>query len=178
TLTPVYPTTEGISQTILRQLTEQALVLLKHRPLPELLPSQWLPNAVSLIDALQFLHRPSTQHYDTALELGNHPAQQQLIIEELLAHHISMLQARQSASQFHAPALPAGKLLQHFIQQLPFPLTGAQQHVIDEIKQDLVKPQPMMRLVQGDVRSGKTVVADISARIVSDNQQQETEMDH
>ena len=164
TLTPIYPTTEGVKQASWIKLTEQALIMLDNGGLPELLPANLQPNNISLRDALHTLHRPSSSVSPYELEQGQHPAQQRLIQEELLAHNLSMLQLRQRSNQDAAVAMPtSGQLLQPFLAHLPFSPTGAQQRVVAEINQDLQQPTPMMRLVQGDVGSGKTLVAALAA---------------
>ncbi|MGI2172958.1 ATP-dependent DNA helicase RecG [Shewanella ulleungensis] len=164
TLTPIYPTTEGVKQASWIKLTEQALIMLDNGGLPELLPANLQPNNISLRDALHTLHRPSSSVSPYELEQGQHPAQQRLIQEELLAHNLSMLQLRQRSNQDAAIAMPTtGQLMQPFLAQLPFSPTGAQQRVVAEINQDLQYPRPMMRLVQGDVGSGKTLVAALAA---------------
>lgn len=165
-LTPVYPTTEGINQTRLRSLTDGALEYLAKGSLTELIPEhlrqQWrLP---SLNEAIRYLHRPPVDADQDQLLDGYHPAQRRLAFEELLAHHLSLIKLRQRARQSGAPALLASRQYQDvFLQQLPFPLTGAQQRVSQEISADLSQPYPMLRLVQGDVGSGKTVVAALAA---------------
>lgn len=164
TLTPIYPTTEGVKQASWIKLTEQALIMLDNGGLPELLPANLQPNNISLRDALHTLHRPSSSVSPYELEQGQHPAQQRLIQEELLAHNLSMLQLRQRSNQDAAIPMPTtGQLMQPFLAQLPFSPTGAQQRVVAEINQDLQYPRPMMRLVQGDVGSGKTLVAALAA---------------
>lgn len=161
-LTPIYPTTEGLHQGRLRALTDQALNYLKEGGLQELVPDQlrqgW--QFPSLNDAVAYLHRPPVDVDQHLLLDGMHPAQRRLAFEELLAHHLSLLKLRQKARQKGAPELPGtGLLKQAFLDQLPFPLTGAQQRVGNEIATDLAQAYPMLRLVQGDVGSGKTVVA-------------------
>jgi len=164
TLTPIYPTTEGVKQASWLKLTEQALTMLDQGGLPELLPNGLQPNNISLRDALHILHRPHSSVSPFELEQGQHPAQQRLIQEELLAHNLSMLQLRQRSNQDAAVPMPAtGQLSTPFLTQLPFKPTGAQQRVVAEISQDLQHPTPMMRLVQGDVGSGKTLVAALAA---------------
>lgn len=164
TLTPIYPTTEGLKQTSWMKLTEQALALLDDGGLTELLPAQLQPNHLSLKQALQTLHRPSAEISQYDLELGQHPAQQRLVQEELLAHNLSMLRLRQRSNLDAAVAMPTtGQLITRFLALLPFSPTGAQQRVVAEIGNDLDKPHPMMRLVQGDVGSGKTLVAALAA---------------
>ncbi|QYJ85880.1 ATP-dependent DNA helicase RecG [Shewanella mesophila] len=164
TLTPIYPTTEGLKQASWIKLTEQALALLAHGGLKELLPPQLQPNQMSLIDALQLLHRPPIGVALYELEQGTHPAQQRLIQEELLAHNLSMLKLRQRSNHDAAVSMTAtGQLLTPFLASLPFKPTGAQQRVVADITADLALSHPMMRLVQGDVGSGKTLVAALAA---------------
>lgn len=164
TLTPIYPTTEGLKQASWLKLTDQALALLENGGLTELLPAQLQPNNISLKQALQMLHRPPAGISLLDLELGHHPAQQRLVQEELLAHNLSMLRLRQRSNLDTAVSMPvSGQLLNPFLAALPFKPTRAQQRVVVDIGQDLEKPHPMMRLVQGDVGSGKTLVAAMAA---------------
>lgn len=163
-LTAVYPATEGISHQRLRTIAVQALGLMKQQQLTELLPEQL--NQSSLTEAIEFIHEPPKTAPVDQLANGDHPAQQRLAFEELLAHHLSLLQLRQNIQQQGAPALQSDfdkKLRTAFLSSLAFKLTDAQQRVSDEIKADLEKPIPMLRLVQGDVGSGKTVVAALAA---------------
>lgn len=163
-LTPVYPTTEGIRQTTLRKLTDQALTLLKTSPVNELLPKELGLNLLTLPQALQELHRPTPDTQLITLEQGRHPAQLRLIVEELLAHNLSMLAIRANAQRYQALSLSSNdQLKQRFLAVLPFKPTSAQQRVVGEIEQDMAQPFPMMRLVQGDVGSGKTLVAALAA---------------
>lgn len=163
-LTPVYPTTDGLRQLTLRNLTEQALDLLEKSAINELLPDGLYSNQLTLRQALTIIHRPPLTIDLNAFDQGKHPAQQRLIIEELLAQNLSMLSARKKHQQDVAISLPkAQKLKQQLLAQLPFSLTKAQQRVIDEIENDLQNHHPMMRLVQGDVGSGKTLVAAFAA---------------
>ncbi|MFP1962864.1 ATP-dependent DNA helicase RecG [Lonsdalea quercina] len=164
TLTPVYPTTDGIRQATLRKLTDQALKLLDRHPIDELLPQDLNHTMISLTEALHTLHRPPPDMQLSELEQGKHPAQQRLIMEELLAHNLSMLAARAGAQRHLALALPPSDALkQQLLAALPFSPTRAQERVVAEIEQDLNHPYPMMRLVQGDVGSGKTLVAALAA---------------
>ncbi|MFP1763932.1 ATP-dependent DNA helicase RecG [Lonsdalea quercina] len=164
TLTPVYPTTDGIRQATLRKLTDQALKLLDRHPIDELLPQELNHTMISLTEALHTLHRPPPDMQLSELEQGKHPAQQRLIMEELLAHNLSMLAARAGAQRHLALALPPRDTLkQQLLAALPFSPTRAQERVVAEIEQDLNHPYPMMRLVQGDVGSGKTLVAALAA---------------
>ena len=164
TLTPVYPTTEGIRQATLRNLTDQALTLLESCPIAELLPSELSGGLMSLPDALRTLHRPPPDLLLSELETGRHPAQKRLILEELLAHNLSMLAVRAGAQRHHALPMPAKhNLVDQLLAALPFSPTGAQKRVVEEIERDLANDFPMMRLVQGDVGSGKTLVAALAA---------------
>lgn len=163
-LTPVYPTTEGLKQASWRQLTSQALVELQRCDPEEWLAPVLAPQAWSLSQALMYLHRPPADASLQWLESGQHPAQQRLIFEELVAQQLSMLQLR---SQSQAQQARSYQRDQQFTPQLlallPFKPTGAQQRVLAEIDTDLAKTEPMLRLVQGDVGSGKTLVAVLSA---------------
>ncbi|WP_213611229.1 ATP-dependent DNA helicase RecG [Pseudoalteromonas sp.] len=164
TLTPVYSTTEGLKQLSIRALSEQAIELLKKYSVEELLPQQWQPSQLALSDALLLLHRPPNDVDIIALEQGAHPAQQRLVFEELLAQNLSLLKVREQGQQVKAIALePTNPLEAQFLAQLPFAPTNAQSRVVSEIKTDMQHAYPMMRLVQGDVGSGKTLVAALSA---------------
>lgn len=164
-LTPIYPTTKGLQQTTLRKLTYQALDLLQQEAedielLPEELLQQFqLPN---LAAALLYVHRPPPQAPTDELQSGHHATQQRLAFEELIAHQLGLQQLRGQIKKQAAPMLltvSERNLQETLIKQLPFQLTAAQQRVIDEINQDVAAGAPMLRLVQGDVGSGKTVVA-------------------
>ncbi len=163
TLTPIYPATEGVSQLMLRKLTDQALMMLQNGgALQEILPQIILDKLTfpSLKDALQFVHRPPPNAPIDMLIEGQHVTQKRLVFEELLAHRISLLHLKKSFQIQKAIALnKRGKLIKNFLTTLPFQLTSAQKNVAKEIYQDLANPYPMLRLMQGDVGSGKTVVA-------------------
>ncbi|MDU7100003.1 MAG: DEAD/DEAH box helicase, partial [Enterobacter sp.] len=164
TLTPVYPTTEGIKQATLRKLTDQALELLDTCAITELLPPELAQGMMSLPEALRTLHRPPPTLQLSDLESGKHPAQRRLILEELLAHNLSMLALRAGAQRFHAQPLSQNDALKDkLLASLPFKPTGAQARVTAEIERDMALDVPMMRLVQGDVGSGKTLVAALAA---------------
>lgn len=168
TLTPVYPATEGISQSRLRSMINQALELLAADTfqLRELLPASWLQEwqLPSLTQALQYLHQPPTEANLEQLEAGQHPCQRRLILEELLAHQLSMHRARLKVKQENAAQIQfMGPSQQKVIDSLPFTPTDAQKRVVEEIQFDLNQPHPMLRLVQGDVGSGKTLVAALAA---------------
>ncbi|MFM5707455.1 ATP-dependent DNA helicase RecG [Aeromonas veronii] len=163
-LTPVYPTTEGLRQLTLRNLTDQALAQLDLYGVEELLPAGLYPHQIELAAALKLLHRPPPSVALPLLESGQHPAQQRLVLEELLAHNLSVLKVRAQAQTQLARALkPAPALVEKLLGALPFKPTGAQNRVVTEISKDLQQSHPMMRLVQGDVGSGKTLVAALAA---------------
>ncbi len=160
TLTPVYPTTEGLRQITLRSLTDQALELLAKSAVKELLPAGLYDHQTTLGEALHTIHRPPPSIDLEQFDQGQHPAQLRLIIEELLAQNLSMLAVRSQGQQDLAQALPVSQNLKpKLLAQLPFSPTKAQDRVVREVEQDLQKNHPMMRLVQGDVGSGKTLVA-------------------
>lgn len=173
TLTPVYPTTEGVRQATLRKLTDQALEVLETCPVAELLPPELSQGLMSLPQAIRTLHRPPPSLQLADLESGEHPAQRRLILEELLAHNLSMLALRAGAQRYRALALDArDKLKSQFLSSLPFKPTAAQNRVVAEIEHDMALDIPMMRLVQGDVGSGKTLVAALVAlRAIAHGQQ-------
>jgi len=168
-LTPVYPATGGVHQLTLRAVTEQALQYLDGRAgheLVDLLPLALVSKfkMTSLPAALRYVHRPPPDADLALLASGRHPAQQRLAFEELLAHHLSLRRLRERAQRVAAPPLSGGDALaRRFIAALPFALTAAQSRVIGEIRADLAGSHPMARLVQGDVGSGKTVVAACAA---------------
>lgn len=166
-LTAVYPATEGISQQRLRSIASQAFGLMKQHSLTELLPKELQQS--SLTEAIEFIHQPPKTAAVDQLANGDHPTQQRLAFEELLAHHLSLLQLRKNIQEHGAPALKCNKngddekMRTQFLNALAFQLTDAQLRVSREILNDLLKPVPMLRLVQGDVGSGKTVVAALAA---------------
>ncbi|OOF88941.1 ATP-dependent DNA helicase RecG [Rodentibacter ratti] len=173
TLTPIYSTTEGLKQNTLRKLVEQALNLLDKVQIAEILPNEFNPHQFNLKDALHLLHRPPPDISLEALEKGQHPAQQRLIFEELLAHNLAMQKVRLGSQQFLSlPLHYQTDLKQRFLMSLPFKPTHAQTRVIADVEQDLAKDYPMMRLVQGDVGSGKTLVAALAALVAIDNGKQ------
>ena len=166
TLTPIYPTTEGLTQQRLRQLSEQALARLGPHSLPDWLPAELAREheLAPLDQALRYLHRPPPDADLDELAEGRHWAQHRLAFEELLTHQLSMQRLRDSLRNQHAPALPkAERLPSQYLANLGFAPTGAQQRVGAEIAYDLSQHEPMLRLVQGDVGAGKTVVAALAA---------------
>ncbi|MEN5108990.1 ATP-dependent DNA helicase RecG [Pseudomonas sp. TWI672] len=166
TLTPIYPSTEGLTQQRLRLLCQQSLDMLGPRSLPD-----WLPDELArdyhlapLDDAIRYLHNPPADADLDELAEGQHWAQHRLAFEELLTHQLSQQRLRESLRSLRAPVLPKAKRLQvQYLANLGFKPTGAQQRVADEIAYDLSQAEPMMRLVQGDVGAGKTVVAALAA---------------
>lgn len=175
-LTPIYHTTEGLGQKTIRQLINQALGMLKNPCfLEELLPLKIRQHyqLCELQQAIHFIHHPPP---DTQLELlleGTHPMLKRLIFEELIAHQLAMRRIRNQLKSLGAPQLKQqSSLISDFVKQLPFTLTQAQQRVINEIYQDLSLPQPMLRLVQGDVGCGKTIVALLAMLVAVDNDYQ------
>ncbi len=164
-LTPIYPATEGVQQGRLRNLTDQALRAMNEAPPAELLPNDVTTSLgmPSLAAAIRYLHRPPPDADIQQLLDGRHPCQQRLAFEELLAHYLSLRNLRALAETDSAMALTGGQeTTARFINDLPFELTGAQKRVVGEILDDLEQAHPMMRLIQGDVGSGKTVVAAIA----------------
>jgi len=165
-LTPVYPATEGVQQGRLRILTALALAEVERSSVRD-----WLPPALladlglpPLGAALGYVHRPPPGADLAPLAAGRHPAQRRLAFEELLAHQLSLRQLREEIRADAAwPLTPPGALARRFRAGLPFELTGAQQRVLAEVTADLAAASPMLRLVQGDVGSGKTVVAALAA---------------
>ncbi len=167
-LTPVYPTTEGIHQNRIRKLVQQALQMLaRTEKLPELLPARFLRDfgGIDLAESVRRLHEPPPDlQLDLAGRTDNSPARCRLAFEELLAHRLCMRRLKLDASALQSPRLGGRQaLLKRFVDSLPFKLTEAQRKVYREIREDLASQAPMMRLVQGDVGSGKTVVAALAA---------------
>jgi ATP-dependent DNA helicase RecG len=165
-LTPIYPTTDGLGQKRLAGVIARALERLPDAAALELIPDALREplQLASLREALLVVHRPPADADIAALLLGRHPAQQRLAFEELLSHHLSLKRLRAQVRTHAAPALRGdGRLRSALRARLPFALTGAQQRVLAEIEGDLAQSAPMLRLVQGDVGSGKTVVAVLAA---------------
>ncbi|MDX1796511.1 MAG: ATP-dependent DNA helicase RecG, partial [Hydrogenovibrio sp.] len=165
TLTPVYPTTEGLGQTSILKLIKQAMTLLKQYPLDEILPESLLRSLElpPINQALLTLHQPQAEDNLIQIQQFEHPAQKRLIFEELLTSQLGLQLIRQTEKQFSAPVFPPSQMANALLASLPFELTGAQKRVLAEIQQDLNLPHPMQRLVQGDVGSGKTVIAALAA---------------
>jgi len=165
-LTPVYPATEGVQQGRLRVLTALALKEAAAHSVRDWLPPELLQDLrlPPLDAALEYVHRPPPDAPLDLLAAGRHPAQRRLAFEELLAHHLSLRQLRRELQRDPAwPLAGAGELERRLLESLPFSLTGAQQRVLAEVRADLAQAHPMLRLVQGDVGSGKTVIAALAA---------------
>lgn len=167
TLTPIYPLTQGLTQPRLRQLVKIALAGCEQ----ELHQLEWMTdcqldsnNFPNIGYAILLLHNPPPDTSLITLENGEHPALKRLVFDELLAQRLSMQFARQSRNKLQAPAIPIeNNITGQFLTSLPFALTNAQQRVAQEITQDLSQTKPMLRLIQGDVGSGKTVIAALAA---------------
>jgi len=171
-LTPVYPTTEGLHQAGLRKIMRRLLEQLDALGLAETMPEAWLRQHgfPSVSEALRVLHNPHDRSDVDKIHANTHPAQLRFIIEELAAHRISLLMRRQQIAALSCPSVkPNETLQQRFLQLLPFQLTEAQLRVHAELMADFNRGRPMMRLVQGDVGSGKTVVAAMAALPVIDS---------
>lgn len=163
TLTPVYPTVNGLNQITLRKLINQAL---EYIPKDDTLPASLLEelNLPPLLDSLKLLHAPTPEYSIRDLHNGALPAWQRLKFDELLAQQLSMRLSRQKRKNGQAPMIQGNQsLTQSLLTSLPFQLTTAQQRALIEIQQDMAQPNPMHRLLQGDVGSGKTIVAALAA---------------
>lgn len=166
-LTPIYPSTNGLSQNKIRQLIQLAI----HQYQNALQSLEWMDEEAlehhalqSLPDAMTSLHNPPPDSCIHTLENGSHPGLKRLVFDELLAQRVSMQFARQQRSKLRSPIFkPADEQIESLLSILPFSLTAAQMRVHEEITQDLQQNKPMLRLVQGDVGSGKTVIAALAA---------------
>lgn len=168
TLTPVYPTTEGLGQPRIRALVEQVLKNMNDgEAIPELLGNR---ADININQAISYVHSPPADADVSALMDMSHPMQQRLAFEELLAQQVSFRFMREYISSFESPPLPAPR--EQYVQLIDsfgFKLTGAQQRVADEVKEDLMSSTPTLRLIQGDVGSGKTVIAALAATHASES---------
>jgi ATP-dependent DNA helicase RecG len=164
-LTPVYPTTAGLAQDALRKMVHRALAS-DPALLGETLPP-WTREPRQLwgfSQAVRYLHEPPTDAAQAALDARTHPAWTRLKFDELLAQQLSLKMLRRARARRKAPRLPGDTSLTRTLRErLPFALTRAQQRVIAEIRRDLGRGEPMQRLLQGDVGSGKTIVAALAA---------------
>jgi len=173
-LDPVYPAIDGVGPQVLRRLVGQALDRLPDAASLELLPDDALATLAlpTLRDALLYVHRPPADADMGLLVSGRHPAQRRLVFEEMLAHHLSLRRQRIALQAHRAPPLKPGACADALRAALPFALTGAQARVLREVSKDLARRKPMLRLVQGDVGSGKTVVAALAAAAAIDGGRQ------
>ena len=167
TLTPIYPTTEGLLQPRLRSIIAQAVDLVVGKDsIEDYLPEDLVKRLglVSLADAILHIHRPPADAFGGWDREAPNPGRDRLAFEELLTHRLSLRRLREDSDNQAAPQFSNNNdLLRGFTAQLPFELTGGQQRAFAEIGEDLQRPTPMLRLLQGDVGSGKTVVAALAA---------------
>jgi len=162
TLTPIYPTTEGLHQLSIKRILQQVIDKLKTDGIAEPLPQAWLDknNFPDFSSAMLCLHSPQDKADSDLIAYNRHPAQHRFIVEELAAHRLALLERRRQIRRRKTPAIVSQQdMLEKLEHSLPFELTGAQRRILDEIMQDFAAGKPMIRLVQGDVGSGKTVVA-------------------
>jgi ATP-dependent DNA helicase RecG len=162
TLTPIYPTTEGLHQLSIKRIVQQVITKLKSDGIAETLPQSWLDQNQfpGFTSAMIDLHSPQSRKDSDLIANNRHPAQHRFVVEELAAHRLALLERRRQLRSRKTPTITIDPdLQQRFLAQLPFELTRAQQRVLAELLQDFVAGKPMIRLVQGDVGSGKTVVA-------------------
>jgi ATP-dependent DNA helicase RecG len=167
TLTPIYPTTEGLMQPRLRSIIGQAVELVVGKDaIEDYLPADLVAkfNLASLTEAIKQIHRPAADAFGGWDRDAPNPGRDRLAFEELLTHRLSLRRLRDDAAAKAAPQFVGeNQLIRGFLSALPFELTGGQQRAFAEISEDLARPTPMLRLLQGDVGSGKTVVAALSA---------------
>ena len=173
TYTPIYSTTYGLSQYVIRKNIQAALLLLKRNPQPEIFPQEIIKSFISIEEALNTIHEPPINADIVKLEECTHPAFQRLIFEELQAYHLSMqIIKKNNQNQQATPLKSTQHYTKPFLAALPFSPTKAQQRVTEDILADMNKAVPMMRLVQGDVGSGKTLVAVLAALCAIENNKQ------
>jgi len=176
TLTPIYPSTEGLTQTRWRKISEQALSMLNEDNLPDYLYKFEEYNfGLTLQQALKLIHRPTPGDNVELLVNKKHPAQLRLAFEELLSHHLSLKMKRETLKKLKAPLFDISNSttsINQFITNLGFQLTAAQKRVMEEILGEFQHPHPMLRLVQGDVGCGKTVIAAICTIVAHCNHYQ------
>ena len=166
TLTPIYPGTEGLTQGRVRALINEALREVSRESVRDWVPPQVIDplGLPALKDALDYVHNPPREAQLEEMAAGQHPAQRRLAFEELLAHHLSLkLLKNSSRTEPATPLEDTEHLSKRFIESLPFPLTGAQSRTLREVEADLLRDQPAVRLIQGDVGCGKTIVAAAAA---------------
>ncbi len=163
--TPFYRSTEGLHQLQLRRLIGRALERAQlSGGLAELLPEDALPSPrISLTDALATIHQPPREFDSLSLIEGENPASERLALEEMATHRLGLVRQRRDSDRHATAAIARGRLGNQLLQSLPFAATGAQSRVLEEIYADLASSRPMRRLLQGDVGSGKTLVAALAA---------------
>ena len=162
TLTPIYPTTEGLHQLSIKRILGQVLDKLEGESIAETLPQNWLDKHgfPDMTSAMIGLHRPQGKSESEKISRFEHPAQRRFAVEELTAHRLALLERRRQIRARKTPQIKdSDRLQRQLLEALPFDLTRAQLRVLDELRQDFAAGKPMIRLVQGDVGSGKTVVA-------------------
>ncbi|MFT5740767.1 MAG: ATP-dependent DNA helicase RecG, partial [Gammaproteobacteria bacterium] len=172
TLTPIYPTTEGLHQQSISRIIQQAIANLESDGIDETLPQSWLAqnNFPDFASAMLDLHRPGDKQASDLIAQNRHPAQHRFVVEELAAHRLALFERREQIRSRKSPFIKVSdSLQQRLTSALEFELTGAQNRVLAELMQDFKSGQPMTRLVQGDVGSGKTVVAALAALPVADS---------
>jgi ATP-dependent DNA helicase RecG len=164
TLTPIYASTEGLQQQRLRRLVEQALSMLAKEPLADHLAARLPPGWPTINEAIRFLHNPPSSSDAAQLAARRHPWQRRVALEELVAHRLSLRRSAAHQKQEHAFSLDAtDEMARRLLAAFPFELTAGQRSAWSEIRKDVTRPVPMHRLLQGDVGSGKTVVAALTA---------------
>ena len=162
--TPIYSTTYGLTQNVIRKFIHAALLLLKRNPPVEILPEPLASHYLDVLESLNIIHNPPIGTDIAQLSMGEHPAIKRFIFEELLAYHLSMLMLKTHNQEQQAYSIfPNQHYIPLFLSSLPYTPTNAQQRVVHDIYQDMAKSIPMMRLIQGDVGSGKTLVAALAA---------------
>jgi len=160
-LTPIYPSTEGVTQSRYRKIVSEALSQLHRFPLEDLASES---SSTNLTTSIRYLHQPPADAETDLLNEGRHPAQKKLSLDELTAHQVRTRLLREELKTLKASKLSIpGKLYREVIDAFAFQLTNAQKRVSAEISEDMLKDFPMHRLVQGDVGSGKTVLAALAA---------------
>ncbi len=168
--TPIYPVVDGLNQALLHDVLEQALARLPDSLPPALPPLPGEDQALDLAQALRWLHRPPLAWPQAELPARLEPARRRLAAEELLAHALGLQQLRRRLQQHPAPVLVTSTESQDaFLAHLPFEPTRAQWRVLEEIRRDLARDRPMLRLLQGDVGAGKTLVAALAALAAVDS---------
>ena len=179
TLTPIYPTTEGLHQLSITRILQQAIAQLKSEGIAETLPSHWLDKNgfPDFASAMLDLHSPQSKADSELIAHHRHPAQSRFIVEELAAHRLALLERRAQIRVRKSPHIDtSGGLSQQLIATLPFTLTGAQERTLVDLRHDFDCGKPMIRLVQGDVGSGKTVIAALACLPVIESGYQATLM--